>query len=81
MVPGEEGWSLINSMVNQEIIESRTFSIDVAHLGSEDDHGSIIFGGVDSKKFRGQLEKLPMIKYDDDGDDEEEEGKEPESPK
>ncbi|KAI1084443.1 acid protease [Whalleya microplaca] len=48
--------SLLESLVTQGLINSRAFSLDLQDLDSND--SSIIFGGVDTKKYTGRLEKL-----------------------
>ncbi|KAK4229253.1 aspartic peptidase domain-containing protein [Podospora fimiseda] len=49
----------LDNMVNQGLINSRAFSLDLKSFGGSG--GSIIFGGVDTKKFQGELVKLPII--------------------
>ncbi|ODA80574.1 hypothetical protein RJ55_03533 [Drechmeria coniospora] len=50
---------LLDNLVGQGFINSRSFSLDIRSLDSKS--GSVIFGGVDTKKFRGKLEKRPII--------------------
>lgn len=46
-------------MVLQGLIDSRAFSLDLRDIDSPD--GSIIFGGLDTGKYVGSLEKCPML--------------------
>lgn len=46
-------------MVEQGLIDSRAFSLDLRDVDSPD--GSVIFGGVDTGKFVGELQKCPII--------------------
>ena len=46
-------------MVAQGLIKSRAFSLDLR--GVDNPTGSIIFGGIDTGKFIGNLVKLPML--------------------
>ncbi|KAK6585371.1 hypothetical protein PZA11_002098 [Diplocarpon coronariae] len=46
-------------MYVQGIINSRAFSLDLGSIDSP--AGSILFGGIDTKKFTGSLEKRPII--------------------
>lgn len=50
---------VLDSMVRNGLIESRAFSLDLR--GVDNPHGSIIFGGIDTGKYVGSLEKLPML--------------------
>jgi hypothetical protein len=49
----------IDSLVEQGFTESRAFGLDLRSIESPD--GSIIFGGIDTGKYSGALEKLPII--------------------
>ncbi|KAH7305010.1 aspartic peptidase domain-containing protein [Stachybotrys elegans] len=51
---------LLNTMADQGIIASRTFSLDLRHAEAET--GAIIYGGADRNKFIGQLESRPIIR-------------------
>ncbi|RDW71697.1 hypothetical protein BP5796_07731 [Coleophoma crateriformis] len=54
-------YNILDQLTAQDYIASRTFSLD---LGSVDTaSGSLIFGGLDSKKYSGPLEKRPIIPY------------------
>ncbi|KAK5993625.1 putative aspartic-type endopeptidase opsB [Cladobotryum mycophilum] len=69
--PSLDGWTspypfVIDTMAQQGLIKSRAFSLDIRSLGS--DRGSVIFGGIDTKKFSGHLEKRPIIPADDSPD-------------
>ncbi|PHH89604.1 hypothetical protein CDD83_5669 [Cordyceps sp. RAO-2017] len=59
--PDGERASVLKSLLSGGHIRTEAFSLDVQ--GPEDD-GSLIFGGVDVKKFSGPLQKIPML---DDG--------------
>ncbi|KAK3402342.1 aspartic peptidase domain-containing protein [Sordaria brevicollis] len=50
---------LLDSMVDQGIISSRAFSLDLRSI--DNPSGAIIFGGIDLAKFSGPLAKLPML--------------------
>ena len=49
----------LDSLKTQGLIRSRAFSLDLRSI----DHptGSVIFGGVDTSKYMGLLQKLPII--------------------
>ncbi|SPO00158.1 related to aspartic-type signal peptidase [Cephalotrichum gorgonifer] len=49
---------VLNSMVEEGIIKSRAFSLDLRHAESET--GAVIYGGLDVKKFAGKLAKFPL---------------------
>ncbi len=52
--------NIIDEMVNQGLINTRAYSL---YLDTRDaTHGSILFGGLDTKKFIGQLATLPLAK-------------------
>lgn len=48
----------LDSMALQSLLVSRAFSLGLRERG--DATGSIIFGGVDQKKFLGSLQRLPL---------------------
>ncbi|OAA60003.1 candidapepsin-4 precursor [Cordyceps fumosorosea ARSEF 2679] len=50
---------VLSSMVNQNLIASRVFSLNLRH--SDDKSGSLIYGGLDRSKFMGRLEKVPIV--------------------
>ena len=50
---------VLDTMVAQGLIKSRAFSLDLR--GVDNPTGSIIFGGIDTGKFIGNLVKLPML--------------------
>lgn len=50
---------LIDSLAQQGKTNSRAFSVDLR--GVENARGAVIFGGIDKKKFKGTLKKLPVI--------------------
>lgn len=49
---------ILDSMASEGLIASRAFSLNLGE--HEDSTGSIIFGGVDQKKFLGSLQTLPL---------------------
>lgn len=62
--PQTKSWSsdypmILDSMVAQKFIKSRAFSLDIRSIESA--RGSVVFGGIDTKKFSGHLEKRPII--------------------
>lgn len=50
---------VLDTMVSQDLIASRAFSLDLRSVGSP--NGSLIFGGVDTGKYTGSLAKLPIV--------------------
>jgi hypothetical protein len=50
---------VLDSMVSQGLIESRAFSLDLRNV--DDPNGSVIFGGIDTGKYIGSLEKCPIL--------------------
>ena len=50
---------VLNSMAEQGLINSRAFSLDLH--GYDDPEGSIIFGGIDTRKFKGALAKTDIV--------------------
>lgn len=50
---------MLDSMVSQGLIDSAAFSLDLRDTDSPD--GALIFGGIDTGKFIGVLEKCPII--------------------
>ncbi|KAF5675778.1 aspartic-type signal peptidase [Fusarium heterosporum] len=62
--PDLNGWDapyplVIDSMVKQGLINSRVLSLDIRTL--DNDRGAVIFGGIDTRKYTGRLEKRPII--------------------
>ncbi|RDA94208.1 putative aspartyl protease, partial [Ophiocordyceps camponoti-saundersi (nom. inval.)] len=62
--PSLDGWkspfpTIIDNLATQGFTKSRAFSLDIRSLESH--RGSVVFGGVDVKKFRGKLEKRAII--------------------
>ncbi|KAF5025656.1 hypothetical protein F66182_2262 [Fusarium sp. NRRL 66182] len=58
--PGKPFNSVLDNLVAEGQIASRTYSVD---LGSHDSkQGSLIFGGIDTAKFKGKLVKRPLVK-------------------
>jgi hypothetical protein len=49
---------MMDSLVSQGHIRSRAFSLDLRSIGKPE--GAVIFGGVDTKKYTGRLEKRPI---------------------
>lgn len=59
-VDGNEEYSyVLDTMVVQGLIASRAFSLDLRDTDSPD--GALIFGGIDTGKYSGSLEKCPII--------------------
>ncbi|KAK4221509.1 putative eukaryotic aspartyl protease [Podospora fimiseda] len=50
---------ILDTMKSQGLIKSRAFSLDLRTVDSPD--GALIFGGIDTGKYIGSLEKLPML--------------------
>lgn len=50
---------VLDSMASQGLISSRAFSLDLREVESPD--GSVVFGGIDTGKFSGALEKCPIL--------------------
>lgn len=50
---------VLDNMVAQDLIASRAFSLDLRDVDSPD--GALIFGGVDTGKYIGSLEKCPIL--------------------
>ncbi|TLD11147.1 hypothetical protein PgNI_05482 [Pyricularia grisea] len=50
---------LLESLVEQRHIRSRAFSLDLRSVDSST--GAVIFGGIDTTKFIGDLSKTPML--------------------
>ncbi|KAM0433491.1 hypothetical protein ACHAPT_004371 [Fusarium lateritium] len=64
VAPDLDGWNapyplVIDSMAQQKLIQSRAFSLDIRTADS--DRGAVIFGGIDTRKYSGHLEKRPII--------------------
>ncbi|KAK2048692.1 eukaryotic aspartyl protease [Colletotrichum somersetense] len=57
--PGKPYSLILNSLADQGIIASRIFSLDLRHASA--DSGALIYGGVDTGKFIGELLHVPMI--------------------
>lgn len=62
--PDLTGWDspyplIIDSLATQGFTNSRAFSMDLRPV--DDEQGSVIFGGIDTKKFTGPLHKLPIV--------------------
>jgi hypothetical protein len=51
--------SIIDSIVNQGLINTRAYSLCLGDV--QESTGSIVFGGLDSKKYYGNLASLPNI--------------------
>jgi len=54
----DEYTPILTNLVAQDIISRRAFSIYLN--GPEADHGSVIFGGIDTTKYTGDLIALPF---------------------
>ncbi|RYP38600.1 hypothetical protein DL767_002536 [Monosporascus sp. MG133] len=50
---------IIDELVDQGLIQTRAFSLALGPLRSEE--GSLTLGGVDTKKFSGPLQRLPVV--------------------
>ncbi|KAK2018280.1 eukaryotic aspartyl protease [Colletotrichum eremochloae] len=50
---------ILNSLADQGVIGSRVFSLDLRHASA--DSGALIYGGVDTGKFIGELLRVPMV--------------------
>ncbi|POR36777.1 Secreted aspartic proteinase, partial [Tolypocladium paradoxum] len=62
--PSLSGWDnsyprVVDSLAKQGFTNSRAFSLDIRSL--ESNRGSVVFGGIDTQKFSGKLEKRPII--------------------
>ncbi|PNY25485.1 Secreted aspartic proteinase, partial [Tolypocladium capitatum] len=62
--PNLSGWDnsyplVIDNLAEQGFTNSRAFSLDIRSIESK--RGSVVFGGIDTKKFSGKLEKRPII--------------------
>lgn len=62
--PNLDGWdshypTVIDNLAMQGFTQSRAFSLDIRSL--ESNRGSVVFGGLDTKKFSGPLEKRPIV--------------------
>ncbi|CEJ89659.1 hypothetical protein VHEMI05487 [[Torrubiella] hemipterigena] len=53
------GYLFVDTLAKEGITKSRAFGLDLAGIDSQ--RGSVVFGGVDKKKFRGTLERLPIV--------------------
>ncbi|PFH58475.1 hypothetical protein XA68_13617 [Ophiocordyceps unilateralis] len=56
--PSIRKWSVVDGLFQQGIIKTKTISL--AMRGPEAE-GSVVFGGIDVRKFQGRLEKRPII--------------------
>ncbi|KAK4119032.1 acid protease [Parathielavia appendiculata] len=54
---------VLDTMVDQGLIQSRAFSVDLR--GVDNPNGALIFGGIDTGKYIGDLAKLPMLDRED----------------
>ncbi|KAH7324290.1 aspartic peptidase domain-containing protein [Stachybotrys elegans] len=64
LAPALSGWNspyplVLDNMAAQGYISSRAFSLDLRHAGAQD--GVVIFGGIDTARYIGPLERLPII--------------------
>lgn len=50
---------VLDTMVSQGLIKSRAFSLDLR--GVDNPNGALIFGGIDTGKYIGELHKLSML--------------------
>lgn len=60
--------SFVDELVEQELIDTRTIGIALGAKEEEADSGLITFGGVDTKKFVGDLHSAPILgpQHDED---------------
>ncbi|KHN95537.1 secreted aspartic proteinase [Metarhizium album ARSEF 1941] len=61
--PSAQGWEsafphVLDSLVSQKHMQSRAFSLDIRPIDSP--LGAVIFGGIDTRKYTGPLEKRPV---------------------
>lgn len=54
---------ILDTMKSQGLITSRAFSLDLR--GVDNPSGALIFGGIDTGKYIGELAKLPIIPAED----------------
>ncbi|KAK0105737.1 hypothetical protein ONS95_004258 [Cadophora gregata] len=59
--------NIIDQLAAQNITQSRAFSLDLGSIDTPE--GSIIFGGIDTKKFYGKLSRHPIIPADKSPDE------------
>jgi hypothetical protein len=68
--PDTNGWdrypTVIDSLAKQGLTNSRAYSLDLKSI--ETQGGSLVFGGIDTGKFSGKLEKRPIIPAEDSPD-------------
>lgn len=50
---------VLDNLATQKLINSRAFSLDLRSIDSA--VGSVIFGGIDTGKYIGNLEKIPIV--------------------
>ncbi|KAJ3495010.1 hypothetical protein NLG97_g3703 [Lecanicillium saksenae] len=50
---------VLDNLYTQNFIKSRAFSLDLRHV--ENSRGAIVFGGIDTKKFKGPLVKKNIV--------------------
>ncbi|KAK2598056.1 hypothetical protein QQS21_005833 [Conoideocrella luteorostrata] len=63
LTPPPGNWTddfILTRLLSQKLVKSRAFSAGVRKKG----RGTLTFGGYDTAKFSGPLEKLPMLKHD-----------------
>ncbi|XWW92354.1 hypothetical protein V2A60_000277 [Cordyceps javanica] len=56
---------VVDSLAQQGIINARAFSVDLRSV--DNPRGAVIFGGADTKKFKGTLSKRPIVVPGPDG--------------
>ena len=49
---------VLNTLAEEGVINSRIFSLDLRH--SDEDTGAVVYGGLDTSRFEGTLEQLPL---------------------
>ncbi|KAM3510681.1 hypothetical protein MY11210_005662 [Beauveria gryllotalpidicola] len=62
--PNLRGWNspypyIIDNLFTQKFINSRAFSLDLRQVTSQ--RGAVVFGGIDTKKFKGPLIKRDIV--------------------
>lgn len=60
-VPEPEHPGFIHSLVNQGLLNSNTFAVNLHRMSDQTNDGSIVFGGVDPSKFSGNITYVPTV--------------------
>ncbi|KAH6697183.1 hypothetical protein F5X68DRAFT_272202 [Plectosphaerella plurivora] len=69
--PSPAGWEsnypyVLDNLVGSRAINSKAFSLDLGRDGSED--GALIFGGIDTSRYIGNLERISAVSASDSPD-------------